>query len=197
MIAFLRGRVAARGPGWAEIDVGGIGFRLTLSSLGSAALPPPGEPATVPTALVIREDGAALFGFRDEAERTAFAALTSVATIGPRTAIAVLSVLTPQALGRAVEAEDIAVLTRVPGIGRKTAQRLVLELKDRFSGADDSGGPDRITALASPESEARAALVALGYSGTEAAAALEAVHGEAADSGAMVRAALRELGARR
>ena len=197
MIAFLRGRVSSRGAGWAELDVGGIGFRLTLSAHASAALPAPGEAATVPTALVVREDGAALYGFVDEGERAAFTALTAVATIGPKTAVAVLSHLTPQALGRAVEAEDLAALTRVPGIGRKTAQRLVLELKDRLSGSEGLGGPASAAAPAGAEGEARAALVSLGYSAAEAAAAVDAVRGEAGDPGTLVRAALRELGARR
>lgn len=193
MIAFLRGRVAGRGPGWTELDVGGIGFRLTLSDHGSAALPPPGEEATVPTALVVREDGAELFGFRDDAERASFRALTAVATIGPKTAIAVLSILTPSLLAQAVEAEDLAALTRVPGIGRKTAQRLVLELKGRLTSAEAAPAGPATGRVHGPEGEARAALLSLGYSAAEAAAAIDAARGEAQDTGALVRAALRRL----
>ncbi len=200
MIAFLRGRLAARGPDWAELDVGGIGFRLALSAHAAAALPAPGEAARLPTVLAVREDGAALFGFRDEAEREAFTALTAVATIGGRTALAVLSLFTPEALARVIEAEDIGALTRVPGVGRKTAQRLVLELKGRLPDLGD--GPAPATAPASgAETDARAALVGLGYSESEAAAALERVRdgdGAAApDAGALLRSALRLLGGRR
>jgi Holliday junction DNA helicase RuvA len=194
VIAFLRGRVAGRGPGWAELDVGGIGFRLALSAHAGSALPPPGAEATVPTALVVREDGVALYGFRDEAERAAFLALTAVATVGPKTALAVLSVLTPEQLAAAVEAEDAEALVRVPGIGRKTAQRLILELKGRLQAAPAAPPRGAADPAAAAEAEARAALVALGYSPAEAAAAVEAVRGRATDAGELVRAALREKG---
>lgn len=193
MIAFLRGRVAARGPGWAELDVNGIGFRVAISAHAAQALPPPGDAATMPTTLVVREDGVALFGFRDGEERAAFAALTAVASVGPKIALAVLSTFTPEALARAVEAEDVAGLTRVVGVGRKTAQRLVLELKGQL--AAGAGAPPA-EVEEGPEAEARAALVALGYAPAEAAAAVQRVAGQAGEAGALLRAALRGLAGR-
>ena len=195
MIAFLRGRVAARGAGWAELDVGGIGFHLAVSVPAAASLPSAGQEATLLTVLVVREDGALLYGFADEAEREAFQALTGVAGIGPKTALAVLSALPAQALARAVEADDLSALIAVPGIGRKTAQRLVLELKGRVAAippAPPSGG-----SAGGPEADARSALLALGYGLAESAAAVEQVRTEAGDAGALVRAALRVLGSRR
>ncbi len=196
MIAFLRGQVAARGTSWAEVDVGGIGFHLLLSGQAAAALPAPGEPVQVLTSLVLREDGATLFGFRDEAEREAFAALTAVGGVGPKLALSVLSSFTPAALSRILELEDVAALCRVSGVGRKTAQRLILELRGRLAAADGAAAavedPDGLQA------EARAALVALGYQPSEAAAAVMTAGGDgAADAASLVRAALRALGARR
>lgn len=200
MIAFLRGEVAARGAGWVEIDVGGIGFHLTISAHAAAALPPPGAPVRLTTALDVREDAVTLFGFRDEAERDAFAALDSVAGVGAKLAVAVLSTFTPEALARALGAEDVGALCTVPGVGRKTAQRLILELKDRLGlpGAGGGGGGAPAGRPPSgPEEEAHAALVALGYSAPQAATALAAVRLDSAgDAPALVRAALRELGGR-
>lgn len=201
MISFLRGEVAARGAGWVEVDVGGIGFHLTISSQTAAALPAPGEAVRLPTALAVREDGAVLFGFRDEAERAAFAALNSVGGVGAKLAIAVLSRFNPESLARVLAAEDVSGLCAVPGVGRKTAQRLILELKDRFApglpGGAGGGTPPADVGSAAEE-EARAALLTLGYSGAEALAALAAVRAAApAEAAALVRAALRELGPRR
>jgi Holliday junction DNA helicase RuvA len=199
VISFLRGRLAARGADWAELDVGGVGFRLALSAHAAGALPAPGEAARLPTVLAVREDGVSLYGFRDEAEREAFTALTAVATIGGRTALAVLSLFTPESLARAIEAEDVTALTRVPGVGRKTAQRLVLELKGRLPDLGDGAVPTAAPATG-PEADARAALLGLGYSDAEAAAALERVRdgdGGPADAGALLRSALRLLGGRR
>ncbi len=197
MISFLRGRVAARGPGWAELDVGGIGFRVALSDHAAAALPPPGDAATLPTWLAVREEGVALYAFRDGAEREAFLALTGVATIGGKTAMAVLSLFTPEALARALDAEDLTALTRVPGVGRKTAQRLVLELKGRLVAGGGAPSARADATEQGPEADARAGLISLGYSAAEAAAAVEGVRGESSDAGGLLRAALRSLATRR
>jgi len=198
MISFLRGELAARGPGWVEMDVGGIGFRLTVSANAAASLPAPGAAVRLSTGLVVREDGVALFGFRDEAERDAFGALCSVAGVGAKMAVAVLSKFTPEALSRAIAAEDVTALCAVSGVGRKTAQRLILELKGQLT---PSGSPAAIGAAAAgtpvtgPEEEAHAALVALGYSAAQAAAALAAVRATTdAAAPALLRAALRHLG---
>ncbi len=172
--------------------MGGIGFRAALSAHALRSLPPVGAEVMLPTVLTLREDGASLFAFHDESERRAFRALAGVSGVGGRTALAVLSVLRPEALAAAVETEDLAALTAAPGVGRKTAQRLVLELKGRLPrGAGRSASPQ--PAPAGPEAEARAALLALGYSEAEALAAVDAVRGEAHGIAEMVRAALRRL----
>ena len=192
LISFLRGIVAAIGEDWVDLDVGGIGFRAALSAHALRSLPPVGAEVILPTVLTLREDGASLFAFRDESERHAFRALAGVSGVGGRTALAVLSVLRPDALAAAVEAEDLAALTAAQGVGRKTAQRLVLELKGRLPrGADPLASPQ--PAASGPEAEACAALLALGYSEAEAVAAVDAVRGEAQGTAEKVRAALRRL----
>ncbi len=193
LISFLRGRLAASGDDWVEVDVGGIGFRAAASAHTLAQLPPLGSEVRLPTVLTVREDGVALFAFGDDGERQAFRALAGVTGVGGRTALAVLSVLRPAALAAAVEAEDLAQLTRVPGVGRKTAQRLVLELKGRLPAAAGAPADGRSPSASPAEGEARAALVALGYSEPEAAAAIAAVCGEGGDTERLVRAALRRL----
>jgi Holliday junction DNA helicase RuvA len=200
MISFLRGEVAARGPGWVELDVGGIGFRLTVSTNAAATLPAPGAAVRLATGLAVREDGITLFGFRDEAERDAFGALTAVAGIGPKLAVSVLSRFTPDALARAVAAEDVAALCSVSGVGRKTAQRLILELKGQYTASGAAGTTGEVTAIpaSGPEEEARAALLALGYSAAQASSALSAVRATTdGEASALLRAALRQLGGAR
>lgn len=194
MISFLRGELAARGPGWVEVDVGGIGFRLTVSEQAAGGLPAPGAPVRLPTTLIVREDGVALVGFRDEAEREAFGALCAVAGVGTKLAVAILSRFSPDALASAVAAEDATALCRVPGVGRKTAQRLILELTGHLSPSGD-GSTAAAVAATGAEAEAQAGLLALGYSAAQAGAALEAVRGGGeAEAPALLRAALRHLG---
>ncbi len=199
MIAFVRGTVATVGPDQAVVDVGGVGLVVmcgprTLSELR------PGAPAQVATALVVREDSLTLFGFADEEERQAFEVLQSVTGIGPRTAQAILAVLTVEQLRAAVAADDLATLSKPPGIGRKGAARIALELKDKL-------GAPAATAVAAPRDDDWSApvvdgLVALGWPVRDARAAAEAVRGEAeavlAEGGrpsvpALLRSALRHL----
>ncbi len=193
MISFLRGRLAARGAGWVELDVGGVGFRLLVSGHALRALPAPGGEVTLPTMLVVREDAFLLFGFRDDDERAAFESLIAVAGIGPRTALAVLSQFHPQELAQALANEDVTALTRVPGVGRKTAQRLVLELRGQLA---TDGAAQLASAPSGAAAEAQAALMALGYGASEAASAVAAAADPAADSAGLVRLALRQLGGR-
>ena len=191
MIAFLRGAVAARGAGWVEMDVGGVGFHVLVSGHAAAGLPAAGVEVQLPTVLVVREDGMQLFGFRDEEERSAFASLITVAGIGPRIALAILTSLRPAALAAALEREDLTALTRVPGVGRKTAQRLVLELRGKLAG----GGPSPDVPAGPPAvAEAHAALVALGYAAADAQSALATLDPAGQDAAQLVRAALRRLG---
>jgi Holliday junction DNA helicase RuvA len=173
MIAFLTGKVAARTMGHALIDVGGVGFRLAMSTPSLAALPAEGDEVTVHTYLHVREDELALFGFESDEERAFFEQLISVSGVGPKVALNALSALSPDALKRALASEDVAALSSIPGIGKKTAQRLIIELKDKLDLPDlalSGGAPEPVAAAA-----ARDALLSMGFSPAEATAALRDV----------------------
>lgn len=193
MIAFLTGRVAGKTPSYALIDVGGVGFKLSMSTRSLAALPAAGDDVTVYTYLHVREDELALFGFESDEERSLFEQLISVSGVGPKVALSVLSALQPDALKRALAAEDVALLSSVPGIGKKTAQRLIIELKDRLDLPDlptGAGGSEPAAAAA------RDALLSMGFSPAEAAVALrDAPAGASAEQ--MLRLALKALGGSR
>ncbi len=176
MIAFVSGRVAAAGPDGAVIDVHGVGLavRCTPATLAGLRV---GEEATVPTSLVVREDSLTLFGFADDDERTVFELLQTASGVGPRLALAMLAVHTPDALRRAVASEDVAALTKVPGIGKKGAQRIVLELKDRLGApVGDGAAGVRAPARAEPwREQVQLGLINLGWSAKDADAAVDAV----------------------
>ena len=193
MIASIRGEVRAVGSGRVGVDVGGGGIAVTCTpqlSMSTGA----GDVVQLETSLVVREDSLTLFGFDDADQRDVFEAAQMVTGIGPRTALALLATLTPDELRRAVATEDLAAITRVPGIGRKGAQRVVLELKDRLGpsvGGEASGQADWQEAV-------RDGLESLGWSRREAEAAVNAVGPLAEESsepdvGALLRAALRTL----
>lgn len=193
MIASLTGTVAALGLDHAVLEVGGVGLACTATPATLATLRV-GESAHLATSLVVREDSLTLFGFRDDDERTTFLTLQSVTGVGPRLALAVLAVLSPDDLRRAIVAEDLAALQRVPGIGRKGAQRLVLELAGKL-GAPQGAAPT--PAPAALDEEVVAALVALGWSSRDATAAVDAVSAPGQDRAATLRAALQRLGGAR
>ena len=142
MISHLDGRVSAIAPEGAVIEVGGVGL-LVQCTPGTLATLRPGERARVATSLVVREDALTLFGFAADDERDVFELLQTASGVGPRLALAMLAVFTPDALRRAVAAEDVTALTRVPGIGRKGAQRIVLELAGRLGPPGVAGGRAR------------------------------------------------------
>ncbi|HEY8479312.1 MAG TPA: Holliday junction branch migration protein RuvA [Spirillospora sp.] len=199
MIAFVSGRVAATGPDGAVIDVHGVGLsvRCTPATLAGLRV---GEHATVPTSLVVREDSLTLFGFADEDERTVFELLQTASGVGPRLALAMLAVHSPDALRLAVANEDVAALTKVPGIGKKGAQRIVLELKDRLGApAGDAAADVRAPSRAEPwREQVQMGLINLGWSAKEADAAVDAVAaeldgGETPPVAALLKSALRKL----
>ncbi|NYD52249.1 Holliday junction DNA helicase RuvA [Actinomadura luteofluorescens] len=199
MIAFVSGRVAAAGPDGAVIDVHGVGLSVQCTPATLAGLRV-GEQARVPTSLVVREDSLTLFGFADDDERTVFELLQTASGVGPRLALAMLAVHSPNALRRAVSTEDVTALTKVPGIGKKGAQRIVLELRDRLGGpAGDDGGDLRAPARAEPwRDQVQMGLVNLGWSARDADAAVDAVAaeldgGEAPPVAALLRSALKKL----
>jgi holliday junction DNA helicase RuvA len=212
MIAHLDGTVSAVAPDGAVIDVGGVGL-LVQCTPGTLAGLRTGERARVATSLVVREDALTLYGFAGDDERNTFELLQTASGVGPRLALAMLAVFTPDALRRAVATEDLAALTTVPGIGRKGAQRIVLELAGRLGSPGDV--PSSIAAAVGPagtraapwREQVRAGLVSLGWQAREADQAIAAVEPEltggapgqaagdqAVDVSVALRAALRVLG---
>jgi len=174
MIASLRGRVLASAAGTTVIDVGGVGYRLatTASAARMAAGAGDGE-VTLLTHLHVREDVLALFGFASEAERTLFELLLGVSGVGPKAALAIVSGYAPDQIRRAVATGDHALFTSIPGIGRRTAERVVIDLKDKVAGTTAlASAPDAAPETADDHTAAREALVGLGMSVSEAEAAL-------------------------
>jgi Holliday junction DNA helicase RuvA len=156
-----------------------------------------GDEVTVHTYLHVREDELSLFGFESEAEKSAFEQLITVSGVGPKVALATLSALSPETLATAVATEDVATISGVPGIGKKTAQRIILDLKDKL-GADELGAADasRGTGAGAALAEATDALLAMGFSSVEASAALKGADG-ASSAQALLKHALQRLGSGR
>jgi len=196
VIAYVSGRVGALAPEQAVIEVGGVGLAVQCTP-GTLARLRVGQAAQLATSLVVREDSLTLYGFADDDERCVFELLQTATGVGPRLAQAALAVLTPDELRRAVAAEDLATLVSVPGIGRKGAQRIVLELKDRL-GAPVGPGSAAVPAPRSADwrGQVHAGLIGLGWSTREADEAVAAVAddaGETPDVAGLLRAALRTL----
>ncbi|MGH3181188.1 MAG: Holliday junction branch migration protein RuvA [Streptosporangiaceae bacterium] len=204
MIAHLRGTVAGVAPDGAVIEVGGVGMRVQCTP-GTLATLKPGEPAQVATSLVVREDSLTLYGFSSDDERNVFELLQTASGVGPRLALSMLAVHAPDALRRAVLTEDLGALTMVPGIGRKGAQRIVLEMKDRLGPPGESG--DGLPLRAAPRApswrdQVQSGLVNLGWPARDADQAIAALEeegvtggsdGDAVDVATVLRAALRKL----
>ncbi len=181
MIYSVTGKLIAMEPGFAVVEAGGIGYRCSTTTSTLAKLPNRGKEVTLLTHLYLREDVLELFGFYTEEELRCFRLLIGVSGVGPKVALAILSVLTPQKLMLAIAAGD-AKAVKVPGVGPKISQRIILELRDKFTTEDLAGGISAgsgsdfsfLTGSEAPsaQGEAVAALVSLGYSQTEAAAAI-------------------------
>ncbi|MEL6445185.1 MAG: Holliday junction branch migration protein RuvA [Bacteroidota bacterium] len=197
MITYVSGTLVAKKPTEAVIDVQGLGYEVLIPASSFDKLPAVGSPAKLLTIHHVREDAALLFGFATDAERTLFREMTSVSGVGPKLALAALSAMAPAELRAAVIADDAAMLTRIPGVGKKTAQRLCVELRDRLAKIDGLGqaylgGDGESAAL---REDARAALIALGLSRADAEKRIrKALRADAAISSAeaLIRAALRE-----
>ena len=199
MIASVRGRVAAVGPDGAVIEVGGVGLAVSCAP-GTLASLRVGTEARLATSLVVREDSLTLYGFADDDARSMFELLQTASGVGPKLAQAMLAVHEPDALRRAVSTEDLVALTAVPGIGRKGAQRIVLELKDRLGPpvASTPTGAGGRPVEAPWRDQVHAALVGLGWSARDADAAIDTVAADLADDPDMdvavvLKAALRTL----
>jgi Holliday junction DNA helicase RuvA len=197
MIAFLTGRVAGRSPTHALIEVNGVGYELAMSSTSLYALPPDGDTVTVHTYLHVREDELSLFGFESLAEKKAFELLITVSGVGPKVALAALSTLSPDDLAAAVASEDAAMISSVPGIGAKTAQRIILDLKDKLGAGLDRAAAPRSGAAATASAEATDALLGMGFSAAEATAALKGYDGSTGNPQALLKYALQRLGSGR
>jgi Holliday junction DNA helicase RuvA len=198
VIAFVRGRVAAVTLSSAVVEVGGVGLELMCTPATLAGLRH-GAEATLPTSMVVREDSLTLFGFADEDEKQMFELLQTASGVGPKLAQAMLAVLSPDGLRSAIASDDVKTLTRVPGIGQKGAQRVILELKDRIGAPLRTGGVVAAPAAAAPwRDQVTQGLMGLGYAAKDAEKAVDAVADQAdgsptPDVGALLRAALRTL----
>lgn len=202
MIASLRGTLLERNPGSCVIECAGVGYLVQVSLRTARLLPEPETEVTLLTHQVVREDALMLFGFADAEERRLFELLITVSGVGPKVALAVLSGLEPAALARAIRDENLAALVAVPGVGRKTAERLVVELRDRLelivtAGAAPASSPPARGVLPKSErfEDAVAALTSLGYSASQAQEAVRRVGEDAPDLSLedIVRRALARL----
>ena len=200
MIGRLRGELVAKHPPQVLIDVGGVGYEVEVPMSAFYDLPNVGERVTLITHLVVREDAHVLYGFLRERERVLFRNLLKVTGVGAKMALAILSGMDAQRFALCVEQEDITALSRLPGIGKKTAQRLVMEMKDRVADLGGAGAPLVRGAAAgvgsadeSPLADAVSALVALGYKPADANRMARAADDGSMQSEEIIRAALKAV----
>ncbi len=194
MYAHFDGVVAEKAADSIVLDVNGVGYLLQVSAQTLSLAPAAGGRMKLYAILSVREDAMELFGFHSREEKRMFERLRSVNGVGPRMALAILSSMPLNDLSIALVAGDAAALTRVPGIGKKTAQRLVLELRDKVEESELTGQAAAAAPAGSAESEAIAALMALGYASSEAARAVSAVAGKASKADELIFLALKSLG---
>jgi Holliday junction DNA helicase RuvA len=188
VIGRIRGTLAAKMADAVAVDVAGVGYEVAMTPRGIATLPGPGSEIVVHTHLHVREDQMALFGFTEQQERDLFRLLLGASGVGPKLALAILATLPPRDLQQAVVSEDAAALTAVPGIGLRTAQKLILDLRVRLDLPDGEVAPS--SALA----EVREALEGLGYQSAEIREALRGVDGDDESVEVVLKAALQRLG---
>jgi Holliday junction DNA helicase RuvA len=189
VIGFLTGILVEKDPQRLLIDVQGVGYEVETPMSTFLALPPAGSSLRLRIHQVLREDASLLFGFGSEDERSLFRALLKVNGVGPRMALAILSGVAVDAFQVAVATEDLAMMTRIPGVGRKTAERLLVEMRDYFKALPVAKGG--LAQAPTPHSESLHALVALGYKPPEAQRMLDAVTGEGHSTEDLIRAALQ------
>ena len=199
MYAYVSGSLVEKKPTEAIIEAGGVGYRLLIPASSFDKLPAVGKPAKLLTTFVVRDDAQTLYGFATDAERTAFETLTAVSGVGPKLALAALSAMSPGELQSTVVSGDVAMLTRVPGVGKRKAEKLIVELKDKFADLDGLepagalGGGDSASTQA--RADARAGLEALGLGRADAERRLRKVlraNPGAPSAEDLIRLALRE-----
>jgi holliday junction DNA helicase RuvA len=197
VIGFLKGRLAMKQPPTLMLDVNGVGYELEAPMSTFYGLPATGELVALFTHLVVREDAHILFGFGTDAERRLFRGLLKVSGVGPKIALGVLSGASVEDFLRIVEAEDVAMLTRIPGIGRKTAERIIIEMRDSVQKfampviAGSSLGSGSAQSIQSPQSEAFSALIALGYKPPEVTRLLKSADEPGLSTTEIIRRALK------
>ena len=191
MIGSLRGRITAKSPPQLTVEVAGVGYELEAPMSTFYHLPSAGAEVQLLTHLVVREDAHVLYAFATEDERRLFRALIRVSGVGPKIALALLSGISVSAFAQCVQNEDVAALTRVPGVGRKTAERLIVEMRDRLKAQAESAAAAAAPAGSSAESEAYGALVALGYRPAEATRLLKAAGPGTHSTEELIRRALQ------
>ncbi|WP_024641894.1 Holliday junction branch migration protein RuvA [Pseudomonas syringae] len=202
MIGRLRGSLAEKQPPHLVLDVNGVGYEVEVPMTTLYRLPHVGETVTLHTHLVVREDAHLLYGFYEKRERELFRELIRLNGVGPKLALALMSGLEVDELVRCVQAQDTSALTRIPGVGKKTAERLLVELKDRFKAWEAlpgtftlvSNGPNQAEPVASAESDAVSALISLGYKPQEASKAVSAIKEKDLSSADLIRCALKGMG---
>ena len=192
MIAKLTGTISDIGARYAVVEVGGIGYKVFVNDT-TLHLLKSGEKATFLTYLAVREDALDLYGFLSKKEKDFFELLIGVSGIGPKSALNILSLVSTDALLTAIQTGSVAHLVKVSGIGRKTAEKIVLELKDKLGGVSDTDGIATAAGMSS-DMDAILALQALGYDADDARTALKKVGKDVSDIGDKVKAALKELG---
>lgn len=182
MIGFLRGKLVSKAPPWLTLDVQGVGYELEAPMTTFYSLPAVGEEVTLQTHLVVREDAHALFGFATLADRLLFRALIKVNGVGPKLALTLLSGLTAEAFQHCIENDDVQALVRLPGVGKKTAERLLIEMRDRLPNLDGavampikSLGSVSVPSVTNPKQEAISALCSLGYKPLDATKMVQAL----------------------
>jgi Holliday junction DNA helicase, RuvA subunit len=187
MISFLEGEIVQRSSGQVVIAVGGIGYEVAVPTSLLASLPAAGKKAKIHTRMVVRDDSIMLYGFTTPDQRELFDLLTGVTGVGPRVALSFLSALTPDDLRRAIAAGDSAAITIVPGVGKKLAQRVVVELRDRFTSSPD-------VVIEGPLSDVREALLSLGLTPAEALEAMSGTQADGRGTDELLREALKKVG---
>lgn len=197
MYAYIKGIVAEKGQNEIVIDAGGVGYLLSCSMTTLQEVPPVGESIKMHTYFSVREDAMELFGFATKEEKRMFTRLLSVSGIGPKVALSILGSMPLRDLTLAIVTGDIAALSRAPGVGKKTAQRLALELKEKVDESDLNAMPAPAGSFTPLQEDAAAealsALQALGYTPAEAAKAIAQVRGQSDSANELVRLALRSM----
>ena len=194
MIGFLKGRLALKQPPMLLVDVNGVGYEMEAPMSTFYTLPATGESVALFTHLVVREDAHILYAFGTDGERRLFRGLLKVSGVGPKIALGILSGASVEDFLRTIEAEDVAMLTRIPGIGRKTAERVIIEMRDsvkKLSMPMNSDNTAALGAAVTPQGEAFSALIALGYKPPEVVRLLKSVDEPGLSTTDIIRRALK------